>query len=115
MTKPMTYSVLRTEVLSDFDTALHYLQHALKDNDLAHFMAAFARVVEAQGGVGKFAKKTHLSRQSIYNAIKNKSLRADSFFEVVRALGLRLDLVVPDGPGKGRHRIARRTRVLQAA
>ena len=117
MKKPMTYQALRTEVLSDFETSLHYLQHALRGNDLAHFMSAFAEVVEAQGGVGKFAEKTHLSRQSIYNAIKHKSLRADSLFEIVRGLGLRFDLVLATETRKSdpKHRISRRSRVLVAA
>lgn len=93
MSRPVTYQELRGEVLSDFETSLRYLQHALRGNDLAHFIAAFARVVEAQGGVGKFSEKTHLSRQSIYNAINHKSLRADSLFDIVKGLGLQFDLV----------------------
>ena len=115
MTKPMTYQGMRTKVLSDFETSLHFLQHALKGNDLTHFMEAFGRVVEAQGGVGKFAEKTRLSRQSIYNAIKNKSLRADSLFEVVRGLGLRFDLVSAPEVGKPKHRIARQARLKETA
>jgi DNA-binding phage protein len=100
MSKPLSYQELRSEVLSDFETSLRYLQHALKGNDLAHFMSAFARVVEAQGGAGKFAVKTRLSRQSIYNAINHKSLRADSLFDIIRGLGLRFDLVPLDVPMK---------------
>jgi DNA-binding phage protein len=117
MNKATTYQALRTEVLSDFETSLRYLQHALQGNDLAHFMAAFARVVEAQGGVGKFADKTHLSRQSIYNAIKHKSLRADSLFEIVRGLGLQFDLVPMAAPAKPvrRHAVARRSHAMAAA
>jgi DNA-binding phage protein len=93
MKKPLTYEEMRKRDLADFATALHYLQFALEENDLAHFMAAFANVVEAQGGAGKFSEKTHLSRQTIYNAMKNKSLRADSLFEIVRGLGLQFELV----------------------
>lgn len=119
MKKPISYEDFRAEVLSDFETASHYLQHALKDNDLGHFMEAFARVVEAQGGVGKFAEKTRLSRQSIYNAINNKSLRADSFFEIVRGLGLRLDLVpkepTPHARRAGAVHLHRRQRSLAPA
>jgi DNA-binding phage protein len=93
MKKPLTYEEMRKRDLADFEIALHYLQAALEEKDLAHFMAAFAYVVEAQGGAGKFADKTHLSRQTIYNAMKNKSLRADSLFEIVRGLGLQFELV----------------------
>jgi DNA-binding phage protein len=117
MKKAMSYQDLRGEVLSDFKTSLLYLQHALRGNDLAHFMEAFARVVEAQGGVGKFSEKTHLSRQSIYNAIRNKSLRADSLFEIVRGLGLRFDLVAAkDSTLRDHgHRASNRIRELQMA
>ena len=118
MRKPLTYQEMRTEVLSDFETSLRYLQHALRGNDLGHFMAAFGRVVEAQGGVGKFAEKTHLSRQTIYNAINHRSLRADSLFEIVRGLKLQLDLVPlhEEGKGPSKHRTgSRRQRALVAA
>lgn len=91
--KIWTVDQLRNEMLSDYKTCLHYLCSASEDADYANFMEAFAHVVAAQGGVGKFAKKTRLSRQSIYNAINNKSLRADSFFEIIRGLGLRLSLL----------------------
>jgi DNA-binding phage protein len=93
MSKPITFRKLGHELLSDYNAALQFLQHALRGNDLAHFIEAFALVIEAQGGVGEFAKKTKLSRQSIYNAINNKSLRADSLFEIVKGLGLEFDLV----------------------
>jgi DNA-binding phage protein len=117
MNKLMTYQEMRGEVLADFETSLRYLQHALRGNDLAHFMAAFGRVVDAQGGVGKFAEKTHLSRQSIYNAINHKSLRADSLFEIVRGLGLQFDLVPREEPLKQVRHLgaAGRARVLAQA
>ena len=93
MKKPLTYDEMRAEALKDFEGCLFYLQHALEGNDLAHFLGAFGQVVAAQGGVGKFAAKTKLTRQSIYNALNSKGLRASSLFEIVKALGLRFDLV----------------------
>lgn len=93
MKKPLTYDEMRDESLKDFEGCLYYLQHALEGNDLAHFLEAFGQVVAAQGGVGKFAVKTKLTRQSIYNALSSKGLRASSLFDIVKALGLRFDLV----------------------
>lgn len=93
MKKPLTFDEMRDESLKDFEGCLYYLQHALEGNDLAHFIGAFGHVVKAQGGVGKFSEKTSLTRQSIYNALNSKGLRASSLFEVVKALGLRFDLV----------------------
>ena len=100
MKKPMTYEELRQETLSDFESAMHYLRFALQENDSKHFMAAFANVVEAQGGAGKFSERTHLSRQTIYNAMKNKSLRVDSLFDILQGLGLQIDLVPLVPPAK---------------
>jgi DNA-binding phage protein len=117
MSKPVTYSELRTEVLADFEVSLRFLQRALEGNDLGHFMTAFSQVVEAQGGAGKFAEKTHLSRQSIYNAIRHKSLRADSLFDIVRGLGLRFDLVPlkPSAKAKANKANQRTRRALAVA
>ena len=100
MKKPLTYEQMRRESLRDFEGCLHYLQAALEGNDLAHFLEAFAHVVEAQRGVGKFAAKTRLSRQSIYNALHTKGLRASSLFQIVNALGLQFDLVPAEMRGR---------------
>lgn len=90
MKKPVTYEQLRQETLRDFESALHYLKFALCENDLAHFMRAFGDVVKAQGGPTKFASRTKLSLRCIHDVMKNKDMRADRIFEVVRALGHQL-------------------------
>jgi DNA-binding phage protein len=93
MKKPLTFDQMLDESLKNFEGCLFYLQHALEGNDLAHFIEAFGHVVKAQGGVGKFSTKTKITRQTIYNAVNSKGLRASSLFEIVKALGLRFDLV----------------------
>ena len=50
--------------------AATYLQVALEeyqtDGDLEAFLLALRHVAEAQGGIGKLSKKTHLDRESLY-------------------------------------------------
>src|SRR5690242_5992586 len=56
--------------------AATYLQVALeeyqKDGDLEAFLLALRHVAEAQGGIGKLAKKTHLNRESLYKVLSKK-------------------------------------------
>ena len=53
-----------------------YLQVALEeyqnDSDLEAFLMALRHVAEAQGGIGKLAKKTHLNRESLYKTLSSK-------------------------------------------
>jgi len=93
MSEIVTYDELRSEVLGDFDVAVRYLQVALQANDLAHFRAAFGRVVDAHGGADKFADKARLPRRKIHEAMSPKTLSAENLFEIIGGLGLRFDLV----------------------
>jgi probable addiction module antidote protein len=56
--------------------AAAYLQVALeeyqKDDDLEAFLLALRHVAEAQGGLGRLAKKTHLNRESLYKTLSSK-------------------------------------------
>jgi len=56
--------------------AAAYLQVALeeyqKDGDLEAFLMALRHVAEAQGGLGKLSKKTHLNRESLYKTLSPK-------------------------------------------
>lgn len=56
--------------------AAAYLQIALeeyqKDGEVEVFLMALRHVAEAQGGIGKLSKKTHLNRESLYKTLSNK-------------------------------------------
>lgn len=56
--------------------AAAYLQTALqeyqKDNHLEAFLMALRHVAEAQGGLSKLSKKTHLNRESLYKTLSSK-------------------------------------------
>jgi probable addiction module antidote protein len=53
-----------------------YLQVALeeyqKDGDLEAFLLALRHVAEAQGGLGKLSRRTHLNRESLYKTLSSK-------------------------------------------
>lgn len=56
--------------------AAAYLQIALKeyqnDGDFEAFLLALRNVAEAQGGLGKLSKKTHLNRESLYKTLSSR-------------------------------------------
>src|SRR5437868_9154463 len=62
--------------LKDKKEAAAYLQVALdeyqKDGDLEAFLLALRHVADAQGGLGRLAKKTHLNRESLYKTLSSK-------------------------------------------
>ncbi|MEO8400695.1 MAG: addiction module antidote protein [Gammaproteobacteria bacterium] len=64
------------ESLKNKKEAATYLQVALEeyqnDGDLEAFMLALRHVAEAQGGIGKLSKKTHLNRESLYKTLSSK-------------------------------------------
>lgn len=56
--------------------AATYLQVALqeyqRDDNLEAFLMALRHVAEAQGGLSKLSKKTHLNRESLYKTLSSK-------------------------------------------
>lgn len=50
-------------------------------------------VVEAQGGVGQLAKRSHLNRQNLYKALSGKgNPRLETLNPILHALGYRLSV-----------------------
>ncbi len=49
--------------------AAAYLTTVMEDGDTRFFLKALRDVVEAQGGIGKLAKKTGLSRTTLYKTL----------------------------------------------
>ena len=64
------------EGLSDFEEAISYLQTELeeyqKDGYGDVLYLAYETAIKAQGGVQKFARKTHSNPQDVANALSNK-------------------------------------------
>jgi len=55
--------------LADRAEASAYLNAVAEDGDIKFLLEAIRDVVEAQGGVGELAKKTKLSRTSLYKTL----------------------------------------------
>ncbi len=77
MRKMRNYRDYLIEKLSDHERAISYLQTALEeyeiDGDSAALHLAFNQAVEAQGGVQKFALKTHSTPQAVSDALLSKN------------------------------------------
>lgn len=62
--------------LKDKKEAAAFLQVALTeyqhDDDLEAFLLALRQVAEAQGGLAKLSKKTHLNRESLYKTLSSR-------------------------------------------
>lgn len=58
--------------LQDKEYALAYLNETLLDDDKRVFLLALRDVVEAQAGMSKIAKKSHISREHIYRMLSEK-------------------------------------------
>ncbi len=51
--------------------AAAYLNAVAEDGDIKSLLKAIRNIVEAQGGVGKLAKKTKLSRTTLYKTVSS--------------------------------------------
>jgi probable addiction module antidote protein len=83
--------------LHDPEEAAIYLQVALDeyqtDGEVEAFLIALRNVTEAQGGVGKLAKRAHLNRQSLYRTLSSKgNPRLDTFGLLLKGLGFHLSI-----------------------
>lgn len=88
---------LLIESLRDEEKAVAYLQVALdeyqEDGDTEVFLLALRNVVEAKGGIGLLAKKTHLNRQSLYNTLSQKGNPSlNTLGRVLKNLGFHLSI-----------------------
>ena len=86
-----------TETMQDPQEATEYLKISLEeyeeDSNLEAFLLALRTVVEAQGGMTEFARKTALNRQSLYKTLsKDGNPRLQTLHTILHALGLKLSL-----------------------
>lgn len=60
------------KALADPVEATAYLNAVAEDGEIEYILKALRNVVEAQGGVGELAKKTKLSRTTLYKTLSSK-------------------------------------------
>lgn len=71
-----SYDDWLVESLKNKKEAAAHLQVALEeyqqDDDLEAFLLALRHVAEAQGGLSRLSRKTHLNRESLYKTLSSK-------------------------------------------
>ncbi len=92
-----TYRDFIKETMHDPEEATEYLRVSLdeyeQDGNLEAFLLALRSVVEAQGGMTEFARKTALNRQSLYKTLsKQGNPRLQTLHTILHALGLKLSI-----------------------
>ncbi len=84
--------------LKDLHEAKAYLNEALEEGDEKLFLLALRNVIEAQGGLSKFSRKTKLNRVSLYKMLSKKgNPEWGSVMMLLKALGIhfRIELNKP--------------------
>ena len=83
--------------LQDPEFARIYLETAFEfyqeDGDTDALLLAMRDVAEAQGGIGKLAKKTKISQEHLYNILDSKDDPGlDNWLDILSGLGFRVRL-----------------------
>lgn len=63
------HDVLIKDLAANPAEAVAYLNAVAEDGELKYLLKALRNVVEAQGGIGKLARKTKLSRTTLYKTL----------------------------------------------
>ncbi len=85
------------EDLKDPEEAKSYLEAAFEsyeeDGDTETLLMAVRDVIEAQGGIGKLAKRVSISRQHLYAIFASKhNPRLDNWLSILSGLGFHVRL-----------------------
>ena len=88
--KAESYKTIPREKLDDPEPAAKYLTACYKEGPKV-FLLGLREVVEAQGGVGRAAKLSKLTRESLYRLLsQNGNPRLTSLNTVLSALGFKV-------------------------
>ena len=92
-----SYQEMLMDDLKDKEFARIYLETAFgeyqKDCNTNALLLAMKDVAKAQGGIGKLAKKTSISREHLYDILASKhNPRLDNWLNILTGLGFRVRL-----------------------
>jgi probable addiction module antidote protein len=97
MARSRSYQKELIEALKDHDEAVAYLNAALEESlkgdkeSQELFLRALRNVAEAQGGLGKLAKKVHIRRENLYRILSEEgNPELTTFAMILSALGFSL-------------------------
>jgi probable addiction module antidote protein len=100
MKRSIKYQDVLIKDLKNKDEAIAYLNAALEESQKGDvesqylFLLALRNVAEAQGGIGKLAKKSHIGRESLYKTLSEKGNPTwNTLITLFGSLGLNLRLV----------------------
>ena len=93
-----SYETWLINSLQDQKEAALFLETALeefqKNGDLKALLLSLKHVVEAQGGIGKIARKTHLNRESLYKMLSAKGEpKFTTITTLLNAVGIKLAVI----------------------
>jgi len=87
------YHELLIEDLKDPEYAAGYLDAVLEEGDIDAFLLALRNVIEAKGGMAKFAKKAKKNRTTLYKTLsENKKPYITNINDILFSTGLRLSV-----------------------
>ncbi|MBI1929012.1 transcriptional regulator [Candidatus Poribacteria bacterium] len=91
--------------LQDPELATAYLETALEayeeDGNTDALLLALGHVAKAQGGIGKLAKRTKVSREHLYDLFASKHQpRLDNMLSILSGLGFRIRLERQESPAE---------------
>ena len=91
--KTKDYHDFLLETLKDPQEAAAYLNAALEEGDEKMFLKALRNVAEAVGGMTKIAKKSHLSRMTLYRILSSEgNPEFSSLIDILKALKIKFML-----------------------
>lgn len=92
--------------LEDPNFAVNYLADAVEENDVDGFLLAVRDVIEARGGMGKFAAKLdNLHRVSLYKALSgNGNPLFSTMVEILDSLGMGIRPYLKEEAARSRKR-----------
>ena len=106
MNKTVSHHDYLMKHLTNAVNAASYLNAVAEDGDIKFLLKALRNVVEAQGGVGALAKKTQLSRTSLYKTLSSTGNPEVGTLDAILAVyGIRIGFfpVVRESASRHRH------------
>lgn len=91
MNKTVSHHKFLMKFLSNKEKAVAYLNSVAEEGDIQYLLKALRNVVEAQGGFTNLARKTRMSRPSLYKAISEHGNPEISTLEtILKVFGIRI-------------------------